>query len=302
MDTCAQKLTQRGRDRKRQLIDAGGRPVRRAGLPPDVGRRHRREPRRRQGRLLLVLLLQGGAARRAAARRAPGPAPAPAGRDRRRARPGAAHRGRDPRLDGVVPRAPQVLHAGPVRRQRGAVRAASCAATARSPIADAVRHIKDGIVEGQHRRPGPARCSATRSIGVIDAAHPGVRPRPRRTGRRPPTPRSRSACRASSGPDPERESAELGERLADAPHGLPDALLVLDQREAHEALAAGPEARRRARPRPSPRGRASWRTRGCPSPRRAPGSAPTRTSCPCGFSISHPMRASPSTSASRRPR
>ena len=43
-------------------------------------------------------------------------------------------------------------------------------------------------------------------------------------------------------PDRESRSAELGEGAADAADGLADSVLVLDQREPHEALAAGTEA------------------------------------------------------------
>src|SRR5262249_46321207 len=42
-----------------------------------------------------------------------------------------------------------------------------------------------------------------------------------------------------------RGSVELGEGAADAADALVDALLVLHQREPHEALAAGPEAHTR---------------------------------------------------------
>src|SRR5215216_467378 len=43
-----------------------------------------------------------------------------------------------------------------------------------------------------------------------------------------------------------RDSAEFRERAPDAAHRLPDAVLVLDEREAHETFPAGaePDARR----------------------------------------------------------
>ena len=84
--------------------------------------------------------------------------------------------------------------------------------------------------------------------------------------------------------------------------GLLDALLVLDEREADEALAAGTEpgagrdrdlrllhAQRRELEARQLRVRLGDR-------------GPTRTSFPCGRSMCQPMRARPSISASRRPR
>src|SRR5262249_55226064 len=58
----------------------------------------------------------------------------------------------------------------------------------------------------------------------------------------------RSTAGRSSAPPTRaaRESAELRERAPDAAHRLTDAVLVLDEREAHEALTTGaePDARR----------------------------------------------------------
>ena len=151
------------------------------------------------------------------------------------------------------------------------------------------------------RRPRSRRRPLRRRRRAPRRVAPRRRPRPQ-LGR--PTPDRRVGAATPYGsptPDVGERSAELGEGAADAADGLADALLVLDQREAHEALAAGAEARRRATPRPWPRGPASWRTRGCPAPRRARGSAPTRTSCPWASRSPSRCARSPSTSASRRP-
>src|SRR4051794_41944317 len=51
--------------------------------------------------------------------------------------------------------------------------------------------------------------------------------------------------RANSSEVRTEASAELGECLAYPPQRLADALVVLHEREAHEALAAGPEAHTR---------------------------------------------------------
>ena len=62
-----------------------------------------------------------------------------------------------------------------------------------------------------------------------------------------------------------------------------DALLVLDQREADEALAAGAEADARRQRDVGLADDAASRTRPSPSRRTARGSAPTRTSCPSAW-------------------
>ena len=73
-----------------------------------------------------------------------------------------------------------------------------------------------------------------------------------------------------------------------------DALLVLDEGEAHVPVAAGPEAHAGRRGHVAPPAPGTRRTRPSPSPGRARGSAPRRTSCPGAGSISQPMRLSPS--------
>ena len=70
------------------------------------------------------------------------------------------------------------------------------------------------------------------------------------------------------------------ERLAEAPDPLADALLVLDEGEAHVFVATRDRSPHPVRsPRPTP-GRGTSRTRANPSPCRARGSAPRRTWCP----------------------
>ena len=129
--------------------------------------------------------------------------------------------------------------------------------------------------------PSPRRCRSCRSRSAR-------RRRPRRPSR--PSPPWPSAARAA------QEAADAAHRLAGAVH-------VLDQREAHVALAALAEADARRDRDLAPRAAGASRTRASRASGRARGSAPRRTSCRAASRSSRrpaPGWARPSISASRR--
>ena len=140
------KLTQRGRERREQLITCAARLFAERGYHPTSVSDIVDGARRRQGRLLLVLLLEGGAARRAAEVVEPQLAQAAAAGDRRRTRSGAPHRARHPHDARVVPGPPRVLRDHRVRRDRRDVRAGA----APQPRDRDRRH--DPPPQGRHRR------------------------------------------------------------------------------------------------------------------------------------------------------
>jgi len=145
----SRKLTQRGRDRRLQILREAARLFSERGYHPTSVADIVASLHRRQGRLLLVLPEQRGAVRRAARG---------AHQDLRRRQQAAIGDEPDPvarielgipRVDGLVPRAPQARSTW-CSSQRTEERFAIVVRQNREvAISDAVRHIKDGIVEGR---------------------------------------------------------------------------------------------------------------------------------------------------------
>ena len=221
-------------------------------------------------------------------------------RARRRGHPGDAPRGRRHGHDRDRPRrrrlAARLRGARRGRRDARAVHGARAAAASWPTAWSRAGH-------GGRTRPPPssraARCPTRRSSPRRSTGSPT--PRAGFPGRRSSSSATSSRYRGAA-----RLPAAVGgpglQHAPDPAHGLADAVLVLDEREADEALAARAEARPRGRRRPCPRVRGARRRRASPSPRTAPGTGAHANIVPRGFGNDQPARSRPSQSASRRER
>ena len=161
------KLTQRGKDRRRQLMEHAAELFAERGYHPTSVADIVDEPRRRQGRLLLVLRVEGGAARRDPAeasnhdlrkrqQQAIGDEPDPVRRIELGIRASIEWFREHREYFAIIQFAATDETFAPVLRRNREI-----------AIADTIRHLKDGIVDGRIARPATPRCWRTRSIGVV---------------------------------------------------------------------------------------------------------------------------------------
>ena len=178
-------------------------------------------------------------------------------------------------------------------RPDGRPRRAGGAAAARSPrCATATSSTID--VETRD-----ARTSSVATTSSTGACSSGARPS-RATRRACFAKYAALVSSASEGAVTRRDARACVEQLPDRARRLADALLVLDEREAHVPVAALAEADARADGDVGLARELAARTRGSRARGSARGSAPRRTSSRAAASTCQPARSSPSQSASRR--
>ena len=216
------------------------------GLPPHVGRRHRRRPRRRQGRLLLVLRLEGTAVHRD---------PPVAQSDLRRRQQRAIDDVEDPvgaSSSGIRAGVLWMAEHRDLRRlfefaRTEATFAAAWRAGQTVLVSDAVEHLKEAIAEGRI----PDNDPEALAHGILGVSNRLCTIYIDERGDDPETVadlvvsfcRNGFAARRVGPRQPARPvgSAELGQDPLEVADRLVDPLLVLDEGEADVAVAAGPK-------------------------------------------------------------